>query len=415
MKISTLRAFAPVVAAAALLICMGCSDPAGDTELRSPHPEGWADDDSPDFHGEQVSDPSVCGVCHGEDYLGGNSGVSCYDCHESYPHASGWLNDDSPDFHGDQIVDLSVCEDCHYDDDSDSWSCWDCHQYPHLNDWASPGTADFHGTEVSGNGFNTDACEDCHYNSDSDSWSCWDCHAFFPHGNSILNDQHGGLLQEVYYEVWVCQTCHNSDYTGGAAGVSCYSCHQYGPEACNTCHGDFNEAPDDTASWAPPDDMVGNDDPSIRTVGAHEHLVNGGDVGGPYSCTLCHLLPDSVDAVGHLEQLPAHAEITFGVLATDSSRTDPMPTWNPIAETCSNTYCHGNFPLGNQDNDPALWTNQDGSQIECGTCHAMPPPPPQHTEFSDDCNLCHGSVVNDDNVSIENPALHVNGQTNYNF
>ena len=40
-----------------------------------------------------------------------------------------------------------------------------------------------------------------------------------------------------------CQQCHGSNYNGGTAQSSCYNsgCHNTpgGPEACNTCHGDF--------------------------------------------------------------------------------------------------------------------------------------------------------------------------------
>lgn len=42
------------------------------------HPEGWEDD-----HGDYVESNGYtsCAECHGEDYRGGTSGVSCYQCH----------------------------------------------------------------------------------------------------------------------------------------------------------------------------------------------------------------------------------------------------------------------------------------------------------------------------------------------
>jgi len=185
------------------------------------------------------------------------------------------------------------------------------------------------------------------------------------------------------------------------------NCHAYGPEACNTCHGTFNADPNDTSSWAPPPDVAGNNSPSLRSVGAHSQLVNGGSLGGPYSCIQCHILPADVMAPTHLDTLPAHAEITFGPIATDNNAVQPV--WTPDNATCSAVYCHGNFELGHSGNT-VVWTNQDGSQIQCGTCHALPPPSP-HDQLTIWC-LCHSSVV-DESYNIIAPWLHVNGVTNF--
>jgi len=45
----------------------------------SSHPDGWKDD-----HGDYVEDNGYtsCATCHGSDYKGGWSGVSCYQCHD---------------------------------------------------------------------------------------------------------------------------------------------------------------------------------------------------------------------------------------------------------------------------------------------------------------------------------------------
>ncbi|MFH1861638.1 MAG: CxxxxCH/CxxCH domain-containing protein [bacterium] len=351
-----------VALAGILYLLIGCSDPTGEV-LRSPHPQGWSDDNSPNFHGDQVADLSTCAECHGTDYTGGSSQVSCYTCHSLFPHPIEWSNVNS---------------------------------------------SGFHGSAVSSSGFELNDCEDCHFEESTQTWSCWSCHVYFPHAGDITSSQHGGLLASMHYQVWLCQTCHGSDYSGGSANVTCLSCHTYSPEACNTCHGTFSAAPNDTSTWAPPPDVQGNTNTSLRSVGAHQQLVNGGTVGGPYSCNQCHILPNSVQEPTHLDTLPPQAEIHFGDIATEEGELNPI--WNPQTATCTNTYCHGNFEFGNPNNSPAVWTNQNGSQTQCGTCHGLPPTNPDHPQISD-CSLCHSNVVNQ-NYQIIAPWLHVNGAQN---
>lgn len=69
----------------------GCSE-TEDNLVTAPeiavHPSGWADSDSPDFHGKYIFDNKqwnlkVCQSCHGGDYKGGTTGSSCLTCHTS--------------------------------------------------------------------------------------------------------------------------------------------------------------------------------------------------------------------------------------------------------------------------------------------------------------------------------------------
>lgn len=72
-------------------------------------------------------------TCHGEDLKGGLSSTSCTKCHKIYPHPTGWLDMDSNDFHlnfankktcatgchapnGDVKIDPKKCIECHGDD-----------------------------------------------------------------------------------------------------------------------------------------------------------------------------------------------------------------------------------------------------------------------------------------------------------
>ncbi len=53
------------------------------------HPEGWTDSGSPDFHGLFIRasqwDLGACQQCHGTDYSGGLTNISCLTCHPQSP------------------------------------------------------------------------------------------------------------------------------------------------------------------------------------------------------------------------------------------------------------------------------------------------------------------------------------------
>jgi predicted CxxxxCH...CXXCH cytochrome family protein len=50
------------------------------------HPVGWATPNSADFHGNYIKnrnyDLTTCTSCHGNDFNGGTSEISCYKCHQ---------------------------------------------------------------------------------------------------------------------------------------------------------------------------------------------------------------------------------------------------------------------------------------------------------------------------------------------
>ena len=54
----------------------------------------------------------------------------------------------------------------------------------------------------------------------------------------------------------------------------------------------------------------------------------------------------------------------------------PVPVWNPATGTCASTYCHGSTQLGGAHKVP-VWTQVDGTQKTCGSCHGDPPPAPR--------------------------------------
>jgi len=153
------------------------------------------------------------------------------------------------------------------------------------------------------------------------------------------------------------------------------------------------------ASGAPPADIAGNEGTEHRGVGAHQVHLAGGSYSVGFPCRTCHVVPDSLYAAGHIDSTE-HAEVTFGGLAVQDGAT---PEWN--GSSCQNVYCHGNFEFGQRQNAP-VWTQVNGTQAQCGSCHALPPTGGHPA--SEVCQLCHSTIVGSDQQIIDK-AGHVNG------
>jgi predicted CxxxxCH...CXXCH cytochrome family protein len=224
----------------------------------------------------------------------------------------------------------------------------------------------------------TTTCNDCHGLSDTfTQFSCVDCH---DHEEVKTRLSHVAIPAFVY------------------SSRACYNCHPSGNRAqgsagCNSCHGGVNDAP--------PNDTLGNSATTFRGVGAHQLHLTGGRISNGFACAECHVVPDTVDASGHIDSaLPA--EVGFGDLAMTGN---VVPSWDQAALTCANTYCHGNFPGGTTTTP--VWTRVDGTQTACNSCHGMPPAFPHPQDAN--CATCHPTVVDAGN-NIINKALHVNGK-----
>ena len=107
----------------AWLLC-GCAE----EQIASTHPDEWAEPTSANSHIAKIVESGIagCQACHGgndtNNYFGGTSGVSCYQCHEGgpsgHPAWSVWMTDtDSTNdqFHGKAalISGTTSCNDCH--------------------------------------------------------------------------------------------------------------------------------------------------------------------------------------------------------------------------------------------------------------------------------------------------------------
>jgi predicted CxxxxCH...CXXCH cytochrome family protein len=157
--------------------------------------------------------------------------------------------------------------------------------------------------------------------------------------------------------------------------------------ACDSCHGGGGDP-------SPPQDIAGSVATTSRGVGAHREHLAGSSWRRQIQCAECHKVPTSNGAVGHMDT-PLPSELTFTGIGQNT-------TWN--GSTCT-SYCHGSTLAGGSATAP-VWTQVDGSQSACGSCHGLPPPPPHPAAA--DCESCHGDVIAA-GLNIINPSLHIDG------
>ena len=219
---------------------------------------------------------------------------------------------------------------------------------------------------------------------------------------------HGIEIRQNGWDFSVCAGCHGADYRGSAAAPSCETCHAIkGNTSCITCHGGTANR-----SGAPPADVEGNTETSLKGVGAHSAHATGTRLTLNIQCSQCHVIPDSVDAAGHMDTgLPA--EIAYSGIA---SARGAQPQWNSTALTCDNLYCHGEFPAGNSDKPK--WTDVGINRVVCGTCHSLPPQGKtasgfEHSSEHSNCSVCHPTA--NTNLEIVRKDLHINGEVNIAF
>lgn len=232
---------------------------------------------------------------------------------------------------------------------------------------------------------------------------------------------HGNLVRESGWNLRACQNCHSADYSGGIAESSCLNCHTQpsGPEACNTCHGNFT----DPAIIAPPQDTNNNISTDSTGVGAHVSHLYQNDLASQIPCSTCHIVPQDYFDPGHAVDDPLPAEVIFSPLAIHNIAVNPVYDYS--SATCSDTYCHGNWEFlkdssSNQfaytddkmigNNRSVVWNIVDGSQAECGSCHNLPPEGHIPSELNA-CGNCHTGIVDPDGNIIDQ-TKHINGEKN---
>ncbi len=236
------------------LFCSTCGSPITDNPEGQegeifPHSSNWA---APEVHGDYVitqAAPSTCGlgVCHGSDFQGGQSMVSCFSCHSYYPHTQSWWvaqnHGASVINEGDPLNCATVCHGLDFKGGGSKTSCYLCHNfYPHPLEW---GTTSFHGL------FDNKNCATLCHGSDlkggDTGVSCYSCHSLYPHPSGELwltrgEEQFHGNPVNTEGSPSICAQCHGGDFLGKNTGISCFSCHSLYPHASewpSSTHGNY--------------------------------------------------------------------------------------------------------------------------------------------------------------------------------
>jgi predicted CxxxxCH...CXXCH cytochrome family protein len=197
-----------------------------------------------------------------------------------------------------------------------------------------------------------------------------------------------------------CASCHPTMVAGGGLTIAYPALHIDGKvdlindQACDSCHGSGGNP-------APPKDTTGGTTTDLRTVGAHRNHLDPSTWRKDIPCEACHKVPGAVGAIGHIDSA-APAELTFSALAGGA-------VWN--GSTCTNTYCHGSTLGGGTSKNP-VWTNVNGVQGQCGSCHGTPPPAPHPVDS--DCGKCHDTMTPGGGLVITDPSRHIDGNLDVN-
>jgi len=333
------------------------------------HDTGILDAASDAFHGKLLAKSDwnfpLCASCHGEDFSGGASGVSCITCHSQGPTA---------------------CSTCHREERvsgshalhrSAGLACAECHTVP--ASWDAPGhiVGDRAPAEVTF-GARAAITPDPADRAGPPTFDGTRCTNVYCHG-AVMPAGGGTSTQPVWNAPVTnqCGSCHAAPPPSHARN-DCATCHpQNAPHVdgtlqigktndCSGCHGS-------AASSAPPFDLAGNTFTTALGVGAHQaHLQAPSGLRGPISCETCHVVPPTLTAVGHLDAAPADVKAELG--------------WDRGAETCT-TWCHGQAR-------PA-WTSH--GEVVCGSCHGAPPADSNHNAQMaiTTCSNCHaGTHIN---------------------
>ena len=206
-----------------------------------------------------------------------------------------------------------------------------------------------------------------------------------------------------------CATCHGTGYTyltattGSITGAA-LATHIDGTinltaaQSCSSCHGTTGRV-----SVAGADLNQASSPPAVATAtgvaGVHLAHVNQGATAPALSsamaCVNCHTVPTA----------NAHSNGAIGVTyASLAVAQGAVPTaYNLTAHTCSNTYCHGNFPGGNQSATAISWSTS--GKLGCTSCHGAPPAIATHHPANTACGSCHTGTT----ATTVTAATHVDG------
>jgi predicted CxxxxCH...CXXCH cytochrome family protein len=237
-----------------VVLFQGCSKQA-DNLVMTPttsifHGDGWLTPTSSNFHGNIIKTSynrklDSCKTCHGNDYKGGNTQTSCFNCHQNGPEGCNVCHGNSQHIYPPKSLSGHLlpteqgvgAHDIHLTlDSTQRYSarvlCTECHlPVNSFNDTnhigLNPGSAEIiFGTlaKTTTQGFIPNPV----WNSTTQTCSNTYCHGYFKGGNSTAQPVFNNPNSVV------CGSCHGNPTTGDPKPLTG---HQYFPDQCYYCHG----------------------------------------------------------------------------------------------------------------------------------------------------------------------------------
>ncbi|MGE5172385.1 MAG: CxxxxCH/CxxCH domain c-type cytochrome, partial [Betaproteobacteria bacterium] len=371
----------------------GCSSPNNQASSSfnsdtGRHITGW---ESPAVHGASVKSQangfSTCQECHGDDFSGGISSVSCFSCHGvNAPHAPAPWRGGTWTHTNTDPINAPVCALCHTNGTNSS-----VQPSPPAPAGTAPGC------------FNNTLCH---------------AQAGHPTGWSDPT-QHGAAAKSAPTSTGgfaLCETCHGNDFSGGLAQTSCFTCHGgSGPHPTSWITGTYTHTNTDTGN-APVCALC-------HTNGANSPIAPpsppapAGTAPGCFNSTLCHATPTCGSCHGippdgsafpnvagsHAPHTSVNASIVCdtchlgagsGTALHQNGVADVIldPTYNAksgtaaynaATQTCSNIGCHGSSrtqtssqasqspPQSTPGQTPSWLTGTIDVNTQCTACHVL--------------------------------------------
>jgi predicted CxxxxCH...CXXCH cytochrome family protein len=390
-KLNGLQAMECMLLIAVLLPLGGCgsSTPNSKAVFNSDSPKHSADWLPAGHMAAAQQDQSICAQCHGSDFLGGISRVSCTQCHiggVSSKHPQDWTQD--------QV------------------KVWGKHAaYVAGVGNASCANEACHGQDLGGVEGSGPSCTSCHLGGTASKHPAeWGDHAAALHLAYTLNNGGGKCATTA---------CHGSDLSGVVeSGPSCKICHNIPPHpltdaqaaGCSTCHPANGPTSKMFHPWDAPTSK--NHSAYATTTGTgscavtacHGTTLSGGD--NCPSCTSCHL--------GGVNKVHPSS---FGTGTTIITVHQTYVAQNTTSG-CANAACHGSALTGGTSSAPSCTSCHLGGvttkhPVDFGGTPALNHPSYVAFNGTAGCALaaCHGSDLAGGVAGPSCSSCHLGGPT----
>jgi predicted CxxxxCH...CXXCH cytochrome family protein len=323
MMRTNMKSIILLLTATPLNFLAACSDPenapTSPQAQVSVHEPGWNAVASSSFHGKALAaknfNSAECRQCHGSQFDGGISNVSCKTCHASFPHPSnGWVAGANSHiaFLKSNAYNLQSCQGCHgqnYGTVKVNTSCLTCHTKP-----GGP-----------------EACNTCHGNSAEDP--------------AVLTNvaPPGGLDGEtaVTTPAVGAHQAHLTFYPSASLASTCQQCHALPQTFAAAGHIDA----DGNAELLFTGSLV-----KLATEGG-ARVPNASYSAANNTCagTYCH---------GNWGLLQSQSKYSFIYVAAKMEGAVASPKWTDASSAACGS-CHGLPPAG----------HNPFSRADCATCH----------------------------------------------